>query len=273
MATPNAETSYDLPAGHLKPLVVNELIHSIKHPRLYFGLMFNLVGAIFVIAFSIWYRKHRWFHKEFALVASLLTVKVPFLYTGFFLVAWLLADLTVTNQIGSDPLRVLQLLKKGHSLKDILLLRNRLIAIIGSVVAIGGEIYGVKHTHLTHHYVSLFLLSASPIGIWLAAGNITSTLLVCKQMPLKQRIKNKTHLLRWIFSSSIPYVMGFLIFPIGGFPIVVANTINHLPIERITLFGVILLTFWSLWLWWLGYEIANIIISKRHDVIIQAISN
>lgn len=250
-----------------------ELYYSLRSPKLFAGLLLNLVGAVFVIAFSWWYRYHWWFHRQFPVIGSLLSVKVPYLYTGFFLVAWMLADLTVTNQLGSDYKRVLELLEKGYDLRSILFMRNRMILILSTIVAFSGTFYGVEHTHLTHHYAFLFLLSMAPTGIWLATGNIFSVLIVCKQLSLKVRLRNKAHLLRWLAASAIPYIMGFVIFPIGALPIVIANTINHLPLHRITLIGIIFLVFWSSWLWWLGYEIAGIIIEKRGKRIINILSD
>lgn len=252
------------------PSFFDELSHTIRSPRLLFGLFFNLAGALVVLSFSILYRHEKHLRNHLQFIHSLIYVNVRPGLIGFFLVSWMLADLTCTNQLGSDFKRVIHLTEKGCKLTNILITRNLILAFFSVFAGILGVVIG---TYLNHYIKRFFFLdlclSLAPVGIWLGFGNISSVTLIFCQQPLKQRLKSPKRLLRWLLAASLPYVLALIIFPIGAAPLIIVNALKRRALLSTTVFSVFLLLVWASFIWWLGIMISQLIIEKRQATLLR----
>jgi hypothetical protein len=139
---------------------------------------------------------------------------------GTYFSSFILADVTTTNLLGSDHIRVSKALHDGVPLWRVLLVKN-----LALVVIIGLPTLAVA-TAMTLWLETPARLSvtipnaAVPIVSWLGVGNLVSVLFPVGGEPLTHRWeqrRDRRATARWIAHLMLPYALYFVANPTGGF--------------------------------------------------------
>ena len=140
---------------------------------------------------------------------------------GTYFASFILADVTTTNLLGVDHVRVRKALDDGVPLWRVLLVKNvALIIIVGLptlAVAIAMTLWMEKPARLMVTIPNI----AVPILSWVGIGNVMSVLLPVASVPLIYRWRQRRQLrvtIAWVAALALPYALFYVADPIDGLP-------------------------------------------------------
>jgi hypothetical protein len=146
---------------------------------------------------------------------------------GSYFAVFILADVTTTNVLGADAVRVRVSLLRGISLLRILVVKNlALLIIVGLPTLVATGIITVN-SEADYRLVLTLPGVAFPILTWLGVGNIVSVALPVAPVPWRERWEERHNLRRtgrWAFHLALPYLLLVAVDPIGALP----RTLNRL---------------------------------------------
>lgn len=187
--------------------VVAEIRWAFTPPRVWLaGVAANLVlAAVWLIVDPL--HLHR--HQDWVVLM------------GTYFASFILADVTTTNLLGVDHLRVQTALRDGVPLWRVLVAKNiALIIIVGLptlVVAMAMTLWLETPGRLATTIPDVGV----PILSWIGLGNVMSVLLPVASEPLVDRWRHRRQLRLmtvWVASLSLPYALFYLADPIDGLP-------------------------------------------------------
>ncbi len=185
----------------------SDLRWSFRPPYIWLsGIVFNLVlSLLWLIVDPLTDGPHR----DWAIIV------------GSYFAVFVLADVTTTNVLGADAVRVTRALTQGVSLQRILLVKNlSLLIIVGLPTVIATGVITVvteNDTDLTFTLPGVIF----PILTWLGLGNFVSVALPVAALPLEQRWASRhdwRRTLRWLFHLGLPYAIYLVVSPVSMVP-------------------------------------------------------
>jgi hypothetical protein len=140
---------------------------------------------------------------------------------GTYFAVFILADVTTTNVLGLDAVRVRASMANGVSARRLLLTKNyALLVIVGlPTLLLTGAL--TLHSEVPHRLVLTLPGVALPMFAWLGVGNVVSVLLPVAVRSLRSRWAERRHLrrtLRWLFHLAVPYALLYAVDPVGDTP-------------------------------------------------------
>lgn len=133
--------------------------------------------------------------------------------------SFILADVTTTNLLGGDHLRVAKGLADGVPMWRVLLLKNlALIVIVGMPNLVAAMVLTVWKEGIPQMAMTIPNV-AVPILSWLGVGNVISVLHAVPAEPLLQRWHERYDLRRtasWLLALALPYALYYVADPMGG---------------------------------------------------------
>lgn len=170
---------------------------------------------------------------------------------GTYFAVFILADVTTTNVLGADAIRVRVSLLRGVPLRRILLLKNlTLLIIVGLPTLLATTIITVTSEP---DYRLIYTLPgvAYPMLTWVGVGNVISVSLPVAEVPLRQRWRERRQFRRtgrWLLCLALPYLLLYAVTPLSKVPRLITTSMRFAP--TLTSRGVILcllgLTCWGL---------------------------
>jgi hypothetical protein len=140
---------------------------------------------------------------------------------GTYLASFILADVTTTNMLGVDDIRVKKALHDGVPFWRVLVVKNiALVVIVGLptlVVAMAMTLWMETPARLMVTIPNV----AVPIVSWIGIGNIVSVLLPVATEPLICRWRQRRQVrltVVWMASLALPYALFYVADPIDGLP-------------------------------------------------------
>ncbi|HZQ33794.1 MAG TPA: hypothetical protein VFB19_18930 [Mycobacterium sp.] len=191
----------DLPSA-----VVAEIRWAFTPPRVWLaGVVANLFLALIWLLVQPLHPHHH--HHDWVVLV------------GTYFASFILADVTTTNMLGIDHIRVRTALRDGVSLLRILIVKNlALVAIVGIptlLIAMAMTLWMETPARLAVTIPNV----AVPIVSWLGVGNLVSVLLPVGDMPLITRWRqrhDRRRTARWVVHLVLPYALYYVADPVGG---------------------------------------------------------
>jgi hypothetical protein len=138
---------------------------------------------------------------------------------GTYFSSFILADVTTTNLLGSDYIRVRTALLDGVPLWRVLLVKNLALVVIVGLPTLAGATAMTLWLETPARLVVTIPNVAVPIVSWLGVGNLVSVLFPVGGEPLVHRWEQRRHVranTRWIAHLVLPYALYFVADPTGG---------------------------------------------------------
>lgn len=139
---------------------------------------------------------------------------------GTYFSSFVLADITTTNVLGVDHVRVLTSLSDGVPLWRLLLIKNlALILLVGMPTLTAAMVLTLWMETPARLAVTIPTV-AVPILSWLGVGNLVSALLPVRAESLQRRWRQRYDIRRtgaWLFALALPYVLFYVADPTDGF--------------------------------------------------------
>jgi hypothetical protein len=140
---------------------------------------------------------------------------------GTYFAVFILADITTTNVLGLDAVRVRVSMAGGVGIRRLLLTKNyALLVIVGLPTLLFTAALTVA-SELPHRMVLTLPGVALPMFAWLGVGNLASVLLPVAVRPLRTRWaerRNWRTTLPWLVHLGIPYALLYAVDPVGDTP-------------------------------------------------------
>ena len=183
---------------------------------------------------------------------------------GSYFAVFVLADVTTTNVLGADALRVRVSLLRGISLLRILVVKNLALLVIVGVPTLLATAIITVNSEAGYRLMVTLPGVAFPILTWLGVGNIVSVVLPVAALPWRERWAQRRevrHTVRWGVHLGLPYALLLAVDPVGALP----RTLNRsLPAAAHTVGGRgATLVVVGLLLWGAGTAIALLVAHYR----------
>jgi hypothetical protein len=196
--------------------VLTEVRWAFRRPRPWLeGLAVNLVLSIVYLAWDPLHGRHR--------AAWVILV-------GSYFATFVLADVTTTNILGTDRIRVRRGLAAGVGVFRVILAKNAvLLLLVGVPTLVATAILTVASNESPRLALTMVGV-ALPILTWLGVGNLVSVLLPVAYVPwrLRWRLRyRRGWTARWLVHLAIPYVLLYVLDP---FDDSFLSAIRHLKI-------------------------------------------
>jgi hypothetical protein len=140
---------------------------------------------------------------------------------GTYFSSFILADVTTTNVLGVDDIRVGKALQDGTPLWRILLAKNiALLVIVGLPTLIVAMLLTLRLESAGRLLITIPDV-ALPILSWLGVGNLVSVVFAVGYEPLIRRLRQRRDVRRtllWLAHLGLPYLLFYLADPIYGAP-------------------------------------------------------
>ena len=140
---------------------------------------------------------------------------------GTYFAVFILADITTTNVLGLDAVRVRVSMASGVSVRRLLVTKNyALLVIVGLPTLIFTAALTVD-SELPHRLILTLPGVALPMFAWLGVGNVASVLLPVAVRPLRARWaewRSWRSTLPWLVHMGIPYALLYAVDPVGDTP-------------------------------------------------------
>jgi hypothetical protein len=142
--------------------------------------------------------------------------------------SFILADVTTTNMLGVDHIRVAKGIRDGASVKRLLLVKNLALA---AIVGLPTMALAITLTLLMETPGRLLMTVpdvAVPIVCWLGLGNLISVLMPVPYQPLIRRWRQRRQVRRtigWLGHLLLPYALYYVADPVYGLPRVIVWTV------------------------------------------------
>lgn len=209
------------PAGRHEALwrqVVDELRWSFKPPCVWLsGVAFNAVLSLLWLAVVPLTGRP---HHDWAIIV------------GSYFVVWILADVTTTNMLGADALRVRIGLLRDVRLRRILLIKNlALLLLVGVPTLLATAIITVA-TEADYRLTLTLSGVLFPILTWLGVGNVASVVLPVATVEWRERWRQRRNVkvsARWAASLALPYALLGATEPVSALPRLVLRQLHFLP--------------------------------------------
>jgi hypothetical protein len=140
---------------------------------------------------------------------------------GTYFASFILADVTTTNVLGVDHVRVQKGLDDGVPLGRILLVKNLALLFIVGTPTVAAAVILTLVTETPGRLVTTVPEVAVPMISWLGVGNVISVLLPVGYEPLIRRWRQRKDLRRialWLTHLALPYGVFYLADPFYGLP-------------------------------------------------------
>lgn len=182
---------------------------------------------------------------------------------GTYFAVFILADITTTNVLGLDPVRVRVSLASGVRVRRLLVTKNlALLVIVGLPTLLFTGVLTL-HSELPHRLALTLPGVALPMFAWLGVGNVVSVLLPVAVRPLRIRWaerRNWRTTLPWLAHLSIPYALLYAVDPVGDTPdLLVRQLPRHWRTEEVR--GLVLLLT-GLVIWLVGSWLAGRLVRR-----------
>jgi len=192
---------------HLLFRVLAEVRWSCRWPCTWLaGAFFNLVLSLLWL---LWVPLRGGHHHDWVIMV------------GTYFAVFILADITTTNVLGLDPVRVRVSLADGVGVRRLLLTKNyALLLIVGLPTLVFTGVLTMR-SELPHRLVLTLPGVALPMFAWLGVGNVVSVLLPVAVRPLRTRWverRNWRSTLPWLVHLGIPYLLLYAVDPVGDTP-------------------------------------------------------
>jgi hypothetical protein len=138
---------------------------------------------------------------------------------GTYLSSFILADVTTTNLLGVDHIRVRKALSEGVPLWRVLVVKNLALVVIIGIPTLVAAMVMTLWLESPARLVVTIPSVAVPIVSWLGVGNLVSVLLPVGEEPLIRRWERRRNIratLRWITVLALPYALYYVADPTGG---------------------------------------------------------
>ncbi len=188
----------------------------------------------------------------------------PVILVGTYFAVFILADVTTTNVLGLDALRVHAGLRRGVPVRRMLLTKNyALLVIVGIPTLVLTAVLTVR-SELPFRLALTLPGVGLPILAWLGVGNVISVLLPVAIKPVRTRWEQRRQVVstvRWLAHLALPYALLYAVDPVGDTPRWIFRQLpRHL--HNVHVRGMLdLLTGLAIWL--LGTALACWIVRRR----------
>jgi hypothetical protein len=138
---------------------------------------------------------------------------------GTYFSSFILADVTTTNLLGSDHIRVRKALHDGVLLWRVLLVKNLALVVIVGLPTLAAATAITLWLETPARLVVTIPNVAVPIVSWLGVGNLVSVLFPVGGEPLVHRWEQRRDLramARWVAHLVLPYALYYVADPTGG---------------------------------------------------------
>jgi len=213
-----ADAAHASGGGPLWRQVVAEVRWSFRPPWLWLGgVAFNAVlSLLWLIVVPLTVGRHH----DWAIIV------------GSYFAVWILADVTTTNVLGADALRVRIGLLRAVGLARILVIKNlALLMIVGLPTLAATAVITIMNE--ADYRLTLTLPGVLfPILTWLGVGNVASVLLPVATLPWRERWAQRRHYratARWLASLALPYALLGAVDPVSDLPRIVTRQLAFLP--------------------------------------------
>jgi hypothetical protein len=223
--------------------VFHEVRWSFRPPWYWLGgVAFNLVLSLLWLVVSPLTAMG---HRDWAIIV------------GSYFAVWILADVTTTNVLGADALRVRIGLLRGVRLRRVLLVKNlALLIIVGLPTLIATALITV-HTEADYKMELTLPGVLFPILTWIGVGNLASVLWPVATVGWRERWQQRRLLrptARWLASLALPYLLLGAVDPVGALPRLVIRHLRFLP-PTVQARGAVLCVL-ALAMWGAGFSLA-----------------
>ena len=140
---------------------------------------------------------------------------------GSYFAVFVLADVTTTNVLGADAVRVTRAMAHQISLQRILLVKNLTLLIIVGLPTVIATAAITLSTETVHDLSFTIPGVIFPILTWLGVGNLVSVALPVAALPIQLRWAyrhDRVRTLRWAFHLVLPYAIYLLVSPVSSVP-------------------------------------------------------
>src|SRR4029077_14305128 len=138
---------------------------------------------------------------------------------GTYFSSFILADVTTTNMLGADHIRVRKALHDGVPLWRVLLVKNLALVVIVGLPTLAAATAMTLWLETPARLVVTIPNDAVPIVSWLGVGNLVSVLFPVGDEPLIHRWeqrRDRRGTIRWIAHLVLPYALYYVADPTGG---------------------------------------------------------
>ncbi|MBV8927957.1 MAG: hypothetical protein JO152_02365 [Mycobacteriaceae bacterium] len=138
---------------------------------------------------------------------------------GIYFSSFILADVTTTNLLGIDHIRVRKALRDGVPIWRVLLVKNLALVVIVGLPTLAAAMAMTLWLETPARLVVTIPNVAVPIVSWLGIGNLVSVLLPVPDEPLVHRWeqrRDRRATVKWIAHLVLPYALYFVADPTGG---------------------------------------------------------
>jgi hypothetical protein len=198
--------------------VVGELRWSFKPPWVWLsGVAFNAVlSLLWLVVEPLTGRPHR----DWAIMV------------GSYFAVWILADVTTTNMLGADALRVRIALLRNVGLRRLLLIKNIALLLIVALPTLLATAIITVATEANYRLALTLPGVLFPILTWLGVGNLASVLLPVATVTWHERWRQRRNgrtSARWLASLVLPYALLGATDPVSALPRLVIRQLRFLP--------------------------------------------
>jgi hypothetical protein len=138
---------------------------------------------------------------------------------GTYFSSFILADVTTTNLLGLDHIRVRKALHDGVPLWRVLLVKNLALVVIVGLPTLAAAVAMTLCLETPARLAVTIPNVAVPIVSWLGVGNVVSVLLPVGDEPLIHRWEQRRDrhaTVRWMAHLALPYALYYIADPTGG---------------------------------------------------------
>lgn len=183
--------------------------------------------------------------------------------------SFILADVTTTNMLGVDCIRVEKSLSEGTPVWRLLLVKNLALGVIVGVPTMLLAVVLTLWLETSSRLLMTIPDVAVPLLCWLGVGNVISVLLAVGYEPVTRRWRQRRQVrrtLRWLAHLALPYALFYLADPVFGLPQIFVWTV--LPAALGTTLGPgagrsLVHVGFAVVVWLLGSLTAELIVRRR----------
>ena len=138
---------------------------------------------------------------------------------GTYFSSFILADVTTTNMLGIDHIRVRAAMRDGVSLWRVLVVKNLALVVIVGLPTLAAAMAATLWLETPARLAVTIPNVAVPIVSWLGVGNLVSVLLPVGEQPLVYRWRHRRDhraTFLWLFHLGFPYALYYVADPTGG---------------------------------------------------------
>jgi hypothetical protein len=140
---------------------------------------------------------------------------------GIYFSSFILADVTTTNLLGADHIRVLKGLSDGTPLWRVLLIKNLALIVLVGLPTLAAAMVLTLWLESPGRLGVTIPNVAVPILSWLGVGNLISVLHPVTSEPLARRWRERHERRRtagWVAALTLPYALCYVADPVQGVP-------------------------------------------------------